>query len=118
MKAADLSVSKENGFEQIEEEPVEITISDPLDYEDRNEFTSEMQKEDFYPYSAQASEGSLLFNGKIADERNDGIISVSTNGEDLMLLPRYDSGFDSLVRFYRFLVEKVDPDTEIDTVKV
>lgn len=115
MKAADLRVTTENGFEQIEEQPIEVTINDPLDYSDRDEFTSEMENEDFYPYSAQSAEGSLLFNGKIADERNDGIISVSTDGEDMMLLPRYDSGFDSLVRFYRFLVEKVDPDTEIAT---
>ncbi len=118
MKAADLSVATDNGFEHIEEHSIEISITDPLDYEDREEFTSEMQEEDFYPYSAQAAEGSLLFNGRIADERNDGIISVSTDGEDMMLLPRYDSGFDSLVRFYRFLVEKIDPDTEIVTAEI
>jgi hypothetical protein len=113
MKTADLHVTTDNGFDKIEEQPIEITISDPLDYDDREEFTAEMKKADFYPYSAQSAEGSLLYNGRIADERNDGIISVSTDGEDMTLLPRYDSGFDSLVRFYRFLVENVDPDTEI-----
>lgn len=117
MKTADLRVISDNGFQHVEEDPVQLTINNPLDYEDMDEFESEMKDAEFYPYSYQAKAGSLLFNGRIADELNDGIISVSTDGEQMRLLPRYDSGFDSLIRFYRFLVERVDPETEVDKVK-
>lgn len=117
MKTAELQVVPDNGFQSIEEKPVKLTINNPLDFEDMDEFESEMKDAEFYPYSYQAAPGSLLFNGRITDERNDGIISVSTDGEQMRVLPRYDSGFDSLVRFYRFLVERVDPETEVDKVE-
>lgn len=116
-QASELRVVTEGGIDQIQERPLEMTIGDVLNYEDVDDLISEMKADDFYPYSYQAAPGSLLLSGRIVDERNGGMISVSTDGETMTLLPRYESGFDSLLRFYRFIVEEVDPDTSIQLVE-
>lgn len=113
IQASELNVVERDGIDQIEERPVELTIEDALDYEDVDDLVDAMKQDDFYPYSYQAAPGSLLLSGRIMDERNGGMISVATDGEEMTLLPRYESGFDSLLRFYRFIVEEVDPDTSI-----
>lgn len=116
-QAAELNKVTKAGIDHIEQQPLEMTIEDSLDYDDVDDVVAEMKADDFYPYSYQAAPGSLLFNGRIVDERNGGMISVSTDGETMTVLPRYDSGFDSLLRFYRFIVEEVDPDTSIQLVE-
>lgn len=110
---SDINVVTEDGVDQVAERPVELTIGDTLDFEDVDDLMDSMKNDDFYPYSYQAARGSLLLSGRIMDEQNGGMISVATDGEQMTLLPRYESGFDSLIRFYRFIVEEVDPDTSI-----
>lgn len=113
VQSSELKVNTEEGIDQIEERPLEMTIDDSLDYEDVDDLVSDMKEENFYPYSYQAAPGSLLLSGRIMDEQNGGMISVATDGETMTILPRYESGFDSLIRFYRFIVEQVDPETTI-----
>jgi hypothetical protein len=114
VQSSELRVVTEGGIDQIKEKPLEMEINDTLDYEDVDNLITAMKTDDFYPYSYQAAPGSLLLSGRIVDERNGGMISVATDGETMTLLPRYESGFDSLLRFYRFIVEEVDPDTSIE----
>lgn len=113
VQSSELRVTTEGGIDQIEERSLEMTITDTLDYDDVDSFVSAMKQEDFYPYSYQEAPGSLLLSGRIMDEQNGGMISVATDGQTMTILPRYESGFDSLIRFYRFVVEKIDPDTSI-----
>jgi hypothetical protein len=114
VQSSELRVTTENGIEQIEERPLEMEIDETLDYDDVDDFVSAMKEEEFYPYSYQEAPGSLLLSGRIMDEQNGGMISVATDGETMTILPRYESGFDSLMRFYRFVVEQVDPGTSIE----
>lgn len=114
VQSSELTVTSEDGIDQIEDRPLEMKITDTLDYKDVDAFISAMQQEDFYPYSYQEAPGSLLLSGRIMDEQNGGMISVATDGETMTILPRYESGFDSLMRFYRFVVEQVDPETSIE----
>lgn len=113
VQSSELKVTSEGGIDHIEERSLEMTITDTLDYDDVDSFVSAMKQEDFYPYSYQEAPGSLLLSGRILDEQNGGMISVATDGETMAILPRYESGFDSLMRFYRFVVEEVDPQTSI-----
>lgn len=113
VQSSEIKVTNERGIDQIEERSLEMTIKDTLNYEDVDSFVSAMKQDDFYPYSYQEAPGSLLLSGRIMDEQNGGMISVSTDGETMTILPRYESGFDSLMRFYRFVVEQVDPNTSI-----
>lgn len=113
IKASELHVIKKNGLQSIEKESLEIELTHPLEYEEADNLIAEMKNDGFYPYSYQASEGSLLLNGRIVDESNGGMISLSTDGETISILPRYESGFDSLLRFYRFVVQEVDSDAKV-----
>jgi len=118
VQSSELKVSTQEGIDEIEERPLEMKIPDSLDYEDVDNLVSAMKQDDFYPYSYQAAPGSLLLSGRIMDEQNGGMISVATDGETMTILPRYESGFDSLIRFYRFIVEQVDPKTSIQIAEV
>lgn len=116
IKASELHIVRNQGAEQIKKQTLEIKLDSPLDYEERGDLVDQMKEEEFYPYSMQTAEGSLLLNGRIVDETNGGMISVSTDGSIMSVLPRYQSGFDSILRFYRFVVEKVDSDAHIPAV--
>lgn len=113
IKASELHIVERQGIQQIQKETLEIELTKPLEYEEADDLISQMKDDGFYPYSYQAAEGSLLLNGRIVDESNGGMISLSTDGEILSMLPRYESGFDSLLRFYRFVVEEVDADATV-----
>jgi hypothetical protein len=113
IKASELHIVEQQGFQQIQKETLEIELESPLKYNEVDDLIGDMKNDGFYPYSYQAAEGSLLLNGRIVDEASGGMISLSTDGEVLSVLPRYDSGFDSLLRFYRFVVEQVDADAKV-----
>lgn len=117
IQRSDLSVIKDNGPDQIHGKAIEVEIGTRLDFDDFDDLKVEMERNDFYPFSYHAAQGSLLLNGRIVDENNGGILSVSTDGETLSMLPRYESGFDSLLRFYRFIVEHIDPETTVNLVE-
>lgn len=59
------------------------------------------------------SEKKMNLVCRVVDEKTGGIFLLSTDGETFSLIPKYDSGFDSLMRFYRFIVEKIDPNATI-----
>jgi len=116
IKASELYIVERQGLQQIEKETLEIELESPLKYNEVDDLIDDMKEDGFYPYSYQAAEGSLLLNGRIVDEANGGMVSLSTDGEILSILPRYESGFDSLLRFYRFVVEQVDADATVKGV--
>lgn len=113
IKRSHLNIVDNDGVERIDKESLEIDLNHALDYDEADAFISRMKSSGFYPYSYRAAEGSLLLNGRIVDERSGGMISISTDGQVISVLPRYDSGFDSLLRFYRFVVEEVDGDATV-----
>ena len=116
IKSSELHIVERQGVQQIEKETLEIELDSPLEYNEVGDLIGNMKDDGFYPYSYQAAEGSLLLNGRIVDEASGGMISLSTDGEILSVLPRYESGFDSLLRFYRFVVEQVDADATVKGV--
>lgn len=113
IKASELHIVEQQGVQQIQKETLEIELTKPLEYKEADDLINQMKDDGFFPYSYQAAQGSLLLNGRIVDEANGGMISLSTDGEILSILPRYESGFDSLLRFYRFVVEQVDADATV-----
>lgn len=116
IKASELHIVEKQGVEQIEKHTLEIKLKSPLEYDERGDVLEQMKEKGFFPYSVQTAQGSLLLNGRIVDEESGGMMSLSTDGKIMSVLPRYDSGFDSLLRFYRFVVEEVDSEAYIPNV--
>jgi len=113
IKSSRLYVIKEDDREKIEEKELQIELEEPLAYQDEDRFLQEMEKADFVPFDYNSYEGSLIMEGNIVDDSNGGIISLSSDGETFFLLPKFETKFDSLLRFYRFLIERIDPNAKI-----
>ncbi|MFO7991622.1 MAG: hypothetical protein R6U61_04910 [Thermoplasmata archaeon] len=113
IKTSTLDVIKTDTREKLEEKQLHIQLKDPLDYEDGSTFLEQMKSSSFMPYNYTTAEGSLIMEGNIVDKKNGGILSLSSNGERFLLIPKYNTKFDSLLRFFRFLIERVDPNAEI-----
>lgn len=114
IQSSELTVIEERGVEQISKQTLEIKIENALDYDDAENLVNELKEDEFYLYNTTKREGSLLLEGRIVDQKNGGMFALSTDGKNFSVLPKYDSDFDSLMRFYRFLVEKIDSDATIE----
>ncbi len=112
-----MDLVENNGVQTLEKQSLEITVSNALDYEDYDDLRDQMEEDDFYPYHLKAAQESLLLTGRLVGEENGGMISVSSDGKTFSVLPEYDSGFDSLMRFYRFVIEKVDSDANVQLAR-
>lgn len=114
VQSSELSLVEEKGVERVTKKTLEIEVELGLDYEDAEDFFEELKEDEFFPYNLSKSKGSLLLDGRIVDQQNGGMFSLSTDGQTFSILPKYGSDFDSLMRFYRFVVEKIDSDATIN----
>lgn len=108
IQSSKFDVVEVEGIEVFDKESLEIKLNNTLDYGDADNFLSNLKEQDFYPYNTSASEGSLLLTSRVIDEENGGMFSITTDGEQLSVLPKHGSSFDSVMRFYRIIVENLD----------
>lgn len=113
IKASTLDVIETEHGEKLQEKELHIELKNPLDYDEGDNFIQQMENSDFVPFDYSTDKGSLIMEGNIADEKSGGILSLSSDGETFLLLPKFDTRFDTLLRFYRFLIEKVDSHAQI-----
>ncbi|MBV0902354.1 hypothetical protein [Haloarcula salina] len=116
IQSSKLDVVEKEGVEVFDEKSLEIKLENSLDYEDADDLISNLKEDNFYPYNISAEQGSLLLTSRIIDEETGGMFSLTTDGSQVSVLPKHGSSFDSIMRFYRFLVEKFD--TNADLIEV
>ncbi|MGA2785111.1 MAG: hypothetical protein ABSF09_10485 [Candidatus Bathyarchaeia archaeon] len=58
-------------------------------------------------------EGSLSFSGTVIDEYKGTIFGLSGGENEILLIPKHHTTFESFVRFYRMIVEKIDDEAEL-----
>lgn len=113
IQASKLDVIEVEGVEVFDKETLEIELNNALDYEDADDFISSLKEQEFHPYNISAEQGSLLLTSRVIDEENGGMFSLTTDGKQLSVLPKHGSSFDSVMRFYRFVVEKFDSEAHL-----
>lgn len=113
IQSSKLDVVEVEGVEVFDKESLEIRLNNPLDYEDADDFLTNLKEQSFYPYNTSASEGSLLLTSRVIDEENGGMISITTDGEQLSVMPKHGSSFDSVMRFFRVIVENFDSEAHL-----
>lgn len=59
------------------------------------------------------AEGSLLFSATLIDENKKTIFDLSARTNSITLVPKFNPSFDSLFRFYQFIVENIDSEAEL-----
>ncbi|WP_127341327.1 hypothetical protein [Halorubrum sp. 48-1-W] len=113
IQSSKLDVIEKEGVEVFEKQSLEIKLNNGLDYEDADDLITSLKEEDFYPYNTSAEKGSLLLTSRVIDEENGGMFSLTTDGRQMSVLPKHGSSFDSVMRFYRFVVENFDSNAHL-----
>ena len=113
IKQTELDLKIVDGTEKIKEQSLKIKIQNTLNNENADNFLNELKESNFYPYNITNEKDSLLLDGRIVDEKNGGMLSITTNGETFSVLPKYGTKFDTLMRFYRFIINKIDSEANM-----
>jgi hypothetical protein len=113
IQSSKLDVVEKGGVEVFDKQSLEIKLNNPLEYGDADDLIVSLKNEDFHPYNISAEQGSLLLTSRVIDEESGGMFSLTTDGQQLSVLPKHGSSFDSVMRFYRFIVEKFDPNAHL-----
>ena len=70
----------------------------------------ELEQMRFAVYNTIITEGSVRLDATILDEEKNSVFMVSSNEKHMIVSPRYQTGFDSFLRFYETVAETFDPD--------
>ncbi len=70
------------------------------------EFTKNAEEFTFLDLSIE--EGSLSFSATVVDELKRAVFDVSGTKNSLVLIPKYQTTFESFLRFYRYVKESLD----------
>lgn len=68
----------------------------------------------FVVTNSYTERGSLLWSATISDYQKNSIFNIRSNEDRIFVLPRYETKFDSLLRFYQFFLENVDENAVIE----
>jgi hypothetical protein len=84
----------------------------------RDVFTEELKLQDSEPsefsfIDTTILEGSLVFSATVIDEFKGTIFGLSGGENEILLIPKHNTTFESFVRFYRLIVEDLDKDAEL-----
>jgi hypothetical protein len=77
------------------------------------DFIKALEEDNFSIYSEKLEEGSVIFSTHVVDEKKGNIFTLTSDGKYFTVVPKYQSSFVSIVRFHRFLIEKIDQSTSI-----
>jgi hypothetical protein len=113
MKDAKLSVEKGNGKEKIIIKEVIFKLEQELCFDEMKDFIKALEEDNFSIYSEKLEEGSVIFSTHVVDEKKGNIFTLTSDGKYFTVVPKYQSSFVSIVRFHRFLIEKIDQSTSI-----
>ncbi|MEE9116763.1 MAG: hypothetical protein V3U09_07690 [Thermoplasmata archaeon] len=53
-------------------------------------------------------EGSLVFSATVIDEDKESVFGLSASEDSIRLIPRYNTTFETFLRFYRYVAESID----------
>jgi hypothetical protein len=97
--------------------PWSIKFSKPLEYTDGEALVEQLERTNFTLLNPILAHGSLLLDATIVDEKKKSIFSISTGSDKMIIAPRYNVSFDSFLRFFQAIVERIDPEAICSTVE-
>lgn len=94
--------------------PLSIKLSSALDVRACYEFVKQINdSSDFYNVNEAIVEGSLYFASTLFDRDKNETFKISSNGDTINIVKDSNTSFASLLKFYQFVVERLDIDAEI-----
>lgn len=96
--------------------PIDIKFSREIEYTELEQILENMVDEDFNFEMIDFSliPGSIHLSGTIIDKNKNAAFYITGNSEKITLSPKEDTRFDSLMQFYRLVVNKLDLKAKIN----
>jgi hypothetical protein len=99
-------------FDEIK--PVSIELSSAMDAKAANELINLINNsEDFFPMNETVLEGSLYFTSTLIDKNKNESFIINSTGNEITIIKDASTSFASLLRFYQFIVERMDVDAKL-----
>jgi len=90
--------------------PMRIQLASPLPYYETNRDLPELLAKHRFPViSFYAEEGSLFLNASLVDKDSKSYFEIRANQRQIRLLPGSRTRLSTLLRFYDFVLEEIDP---------
>lgn len=93
-----------------------IDFSRPLEYDDGENLIEILGRNNFALYNYVLMSGSVILDSTVVDELKKSVFTISMNSHRMIIAPRYDSTFDSFLRFLQTITENLDPHVECKQV--
>jgi hypothetical protein len=95
--------------------PLEIVFSREIDYSEIEKLVDNMKGEDFNfeIYDMLLISGSVHLSGTVIDRYKNDAFNITGNLNKLTISPRKDTSFDSILQFYKLIIERLDLDARI-----
>ncbi|ODS36172.1 MAG: hypothetical protein A7315_14330 [Candidatus Altiarchaeales archaeon WOR_SM1_79] len=113
IEKAKFDIKRKGTVEILNSKDVKFELEQEIGFEEFEDFTEIMKNNGFSPYNVRLVEGSVIFSANIVDEKKGNIFSVTSNGKKFTIIPKYNSSPVSIIRFHRFLIEKIDQLTSV-----
>ena len=90
--------------------PLDIVFSREMDYSEIEQTINNMTGEDFNfeIFDMALIPGSIHLSGTILDRNKNLAFNITGNTNKVTLSPRKDTTFDSMLQFYKMIIEKLD----------
>jgi hypothetical protein len=83
-----------------------LTLDRELDVEAANQIIKQFKRFTFINPRIEA--GSLIFSSTVIDRQKGSVFALSATENNIILIPRYKSTFESFLLFYKDVVEQID----------
>ena len=98
--------------------PVSINLSSTLSANTATDLINQIINSNiFFPINYSIIEGSLYFTSTILDKVTNETFRISSNGEEIILVKDKTTSFASMIKFFQFIIERVDVDAGISKIK-
>lgn len=96
--------------------PLDIVFSREIDYSEIEKLVNNMTGDvfSFEIFDMALIPGSIHLSGTIVDKNKNIAFSVTGNSNKVTLSPRKDTSFDSMLKFYEMITERVDLNAKLE----
>ena len=94
-----------------------IIFSKPIEFDDVGSIIEQLFRQNkLLVYDYYAERGSLFWTANVLSLDKDGYFAIKSDGNKILVLPKGETPFDSLLSFYHFFLENVDSEAKIESV--
>ena len=98
--------------------PWSIMFDKPITFGEVDSIIEQLSKESrFKIINSYAEVGSLFWSATVTDYQKNSIFNIRSNGNKIIISPRYNNSFDSFLRFYQFFLENIKPNATIEELQ-